>query len=72
MSPIAVGQSTVIGHEAVRPPAVMAVMVAVPLKRPVTRPDASTVATDSSLLVHMMSGFVALPGLTVAMLLPRL
>ena len=46
--------------------AVLAVIVAVPLDTAVTRPFASTVATDGLLLLHITLLSVALSGVTVA------
>ena len=48
------------------PSTVLTVMVAVPLRTPVTRPFSSTVATEGSLLSHVTVLFVALSGSTVA------
>ena len=46
--------------------AVLAVIVAVPLDTAVTRPFASTVATDGLLLLHVTLLLVAFSGVTVA------
>lgn len=61
------GRITVISEVAVKPPStVSTVMVEVPLFTAVTKPAASTVATEGSLLVQVRSLLLALLGITVA------